>query len=141
PITRLSNGQLKKVIILRQIAKNIPRVLLLDYPFDGLDAESRRDLSNFLDDLATKLGIQLILVDHGHKLPAVISKRVVLHDIRIGNTGDAQPTTTPITGTSAKDSAAPQTNVEPLVEMRNLTIAYGNKVISSNLYWRINKGE
>ncbi len=140
PLTRLSNGQLKKVIILRQIAKNVPRILLLDYPFDGLDAESRRDLSNFFDDLATRLGIQLILVDHGHSLPSVISRRVVLHDFRIVKTEDVMPAITTTAGTRAKDSAA-QTNDEPVVEMRNLTIAYGNKEIISNLNWRINKGE
>ncbi len=141
PITRLSNGQLKKVIILRQVARNVPRLLLLDYPFDGLDAASRRDLSDFLDELATQLGIQLILVDHGPQLPAVISRRLVLSDFKIVQTENVLRPAIPAPAIGLKENAPAQGSDEAVVEMRNLTIAYGSKKIISNLNWRINKGE
>lgn len=141
-LTRLSNGQLKKVIILRQLAQNIPVFLLLDYPFDGLDAESRKDLSDFLDELVTQLGIQLILVDHGPALPKVINRRLTLKSFRIENIEDVSgvPAQAP-TPSALQKSVPPFTPGTPVVEMVDLTIAYGGKTIISNLNWQINKGE
>src|SRR5688572_18751534 len=36
-LTTLSNGQQKRIMILANLAKQIPKVLLLDYPFEALD--------------------------------------------------------------------------------------------------------
>ena len=139
PVTRLSNGQLKKVIILRQLATNIPRILLFDYPYDGLDAESRNDLNNFLDALANRFRIQIILVDHGHTLPGVINRRLMLDKFEIAEAGPVQSFSAKSSkGTISKDIAR---NDEPVVEMQKVTIAYGGKKIISDLDWRINKGE
>ena len=138
-VTRLSNGQLKKVIILRQLAKNIPRVLLFDYPFDGLDAESRIDLNTFLDALANRFGIQIILVDHGHTLPGVINRRLVLNDFQIAEAGPLHKISAEKSGT--RMSRNTDSNREPVVEMQKVTIAYGGRKIISDLDWRINKGE
>jgi molybdate transport system ATP-binding protein len=147
PLTRLSNGQLKKVVIMRQLVKNVPEVLLLDYPFDGLDSASRSDLSHFIDELAFRFGIQIIMVDHGHSLPSIINRRLVLKKFHIEKTenvsghhhrvdqADAQLSPPPA------GSKAAQPACSPVVEMQRLTIAYGGKEIISNLDWRINKGE
>lgn len=139
-ITRLSNGQLKKVIILRQLVRKIPRLLVLDYPFDGLDAESRKDLCLFLDDIATRYAIQIILTDHGMALPKVINRRMVLDNFSIRTCEPVE--------VSAADPPQPHlsrspviSNGQPIVEMRDLTISYGGKTIISRLNWRINKGE
>ena len=139
PVTRLSNGQLKKVIILRQLAKNIPKVLLFDYPFDGLDSESRQDLNNFLDALANRFGIQIILADHGHDFPGVINRRLVLDKFQIAETGPVQKI--PARRNTGVTSASIDRTGEPVVEMKKVTIAYGGKKIISDLDWRINRGE
>jgi molybdate transport system ATP-binding protein len=47
-VTRLSNGQLKKPLLLKILLAEIPRFLLLDYPFEGLNHGSRSDLCAFL---------------------------------------------------------------------------------------------
>lgn len=139
PLTRLSNGQLKKIIILRQLAKNIPRVLLFDYPFDGLDAESRKDLNNFVDALANRFGIQIILVDNGHALPGVINRRLVLDNFQVAEAGPLHKISAGRSGTHI--SRKIDSNSEPVVEMQKVTIAYSGKKIISDLDWRINKGE
>jgi molybdate transport system ATP-binding protein len=138
PVTRLSNGQLKKVIILRQLIKNIPRVLLFDYPYDGLDVESRHDLNNFLDELAIRFGIQIIIADHGEVLPRVINRKLVLRNFKVAEavivTDIDPPPALPKAGDTHRYG-------EPVVEMQDLTVAYNGKKIISNLNWRINKGE
>ena len=140
-ITRLSNGQLKKVVIMRQLVKNIPRFLLLDYPFDGLDAESRHDLSAFIDELAMKYHIQIVMVDHGWLLPKVINRRLVLSSFRI-NKIESIKWQQPVSNPEVIRQQAPKPREEePVVEMRDLTIAYSGNEIISGLNWRINKGE
>lgn len=139
PLTRLSNGQLKKVIILRQLAKNIPRVLLFDYPFDGLDAESRKDLNSFVDALANRFGIQIIVVDHGHTLPRVINRRLLLDNFQIAEAGPSHKISAGKSGTHISRNV--DSKCEPVVEMQKVTIAYSGKKIISDLDWRINKGE
>ena len=47
-LTRLSNGQLKKFLLLKSLLKGMPKLLLLDCPFEGLDHGSREDLCQFI---------------------------------------------------------------------------------------------
>ena len=140
-VTRLSNGQMKKVIILRQLMRDIPRLLLLDYPFDGLDAESRQDFNAFMDHIAVKLGIQVIIVDHGHALPSVMNRRLILNRFQIERIEDISPAPTTTPPRKPGTLAAKGTPATPVVEMQDLTIKYGDTKILSNLNWQINKGE
>ena len=47
----LSTGELRKVLLARAVSKN-PDVLILDRPFDGLDAKSRRSLMTVLEEVS-----------------------------------------------------------------------------------------
>ena len=137
-LTRLSNGQQKRVMILKNLAQQIPKVLLLDYPFEALDRQSRKDLAAFLDHIATKQGVQIILTDHDSELPLVINRKVVLHDFKIqSQSGIANPLSVARAQTR-NDSAS---SASPVVEMKQLTIQYGETIIIKNLNWTINKGE
>lgn len=140
PITRLSNGQLKKVIILRQLVRNIPTLLILDYPFDGLDAESRMDLCDFIDDIATRFGIHILLTEHGDSLPSVINRRLVLENFEIREIADIVPQRQ-VASIPPRTPGPIGSSGDPIVEMRNVTISYGGTTIISNLNWRIQKGE
>lgn len=140
PITRLSNGQLKKVIILRQLVRSIPRVLIMDYPFDGLDADSRKDLNRFLDDIAGRFAIQIVLTDHGHSLPSVINRRLVLGNFQVQQISAEIPDEA--SASPALSSAeSKHTDGEIVVDIQNLNIAYSGRKIISGLDWRIRKGE
>ena len=82
-VTRLSNGQLKKLLLLKILLAEIPQFLLLDYPFEGLDHESRSDLCDFLDFMATRYSIQIMMVDNDHHLPSVMNRRLTLEAFTI----------------------------------------------------------
>jgi molybdate transport system ATP-binding protein len=139
-LTMLSNGQQKRVMILKNLAQQIPKVLLLDYPFEALDQQSRKDLIHFLDTISINHGVQLILTNHDSELPSVMNRQLVLENLQIHSQGKFRPftTVTAITPKSKNDSHQPH---DPIVEMRDLTIQYGNTVIIKNLNWIINKGE
>jgi molybdate transport system ATP-binding protein len=137
-LSRLSNGQVKKMIILKQLLDTIPKVLLLDYPFEGLDVKSRTDLSEFLNHLALLHKIQLIITGHEHEqLPSVISKQIDLKtsEVRITDRlGNILPNI-------QNDSKPVRKATEPIVEFHDVTIRYGSNVIVENLTWIVNKGE
>ena len=67
----LSGGQKKKVAFAAVMALN-PEVLVLDEPFEGLDAKSREWLLPFLKDLKTA-GKTLIMATHNSSLVAEIT--------------------------------------------------------------------
>lgn len=139
-LTRLSNGQIKKVIILKQLLDSIPRILLLDYPFEGLDAGSRLDLSNFLDHLSSEQGVQLIVADHDDsRLLKSVSKIIQLDGPHVAILSRSESSTEPSVPTEIPSSKS--TSNEPVLEMRDLTIRYGKKEIISNFNWTIRKGE
>ena len=139
---RLSNGQLKKLLITRNLIKEIPRVLLLDYPFEGLDAGSRKDLCDFIDHIAAVYGIQIILVDHHHELPRAITRRLVLHEFKVKAIETITKDNSAISPFVAKAMNCHCGNSnEPVVEMKEVTIQYGKTKIIEKLNWKINKGE
>jgi molybdate transport system ATP-binding protein len=139
PVTRLSNGQLKKVLILQNLVLNIPKMLLLDYPFEGLDHQSRKDFIQFLDHLAVHDNVQLIIVDHHHHLPSVINRRLELAGFGIESIDDVTPSL--VSFPSVIHEIPARKNTETLVEMEEVTIRYGRKEIISKLNWTIRKGE
>jgi molybdate transport system ATP-binding protein len=139
-LTRLSNGQIKKVIVLKQLLDSIPKVLLLDYPFEGLDAESRVELSEFLDHLSYEHGVQLIVADHDDPLLlSSVSKVVHLDRASISIADRVRNNFLPESGETPVIIQSDQT--EPVVEMRDVTIRYGDKVIIDKLNWTIRKGD
>ena len=138
-LPRLSNGQFKKIIILKQLLDNLPKVLLLDYPFEGLDLNSRIELKEFLDHLATQHHIQLIIADHDHpQLPDAITKKI---ELSISKGLNSERKKNELNSIGMHANPAPIKETEPVVEMHNLKIQYGNTVILKNLNWKINRGE
>jgi molybdate transport system ATP-binding protein len=140
-ITQLSNGQVKKLIILKQLLDAIPKILLLDYPFEGLDEQSRVELRDFLDHLADVHHLQLIIADHDHPhLPKAITKKGIVMRDEIFVTDYAADAAIPVDEVPHPKPAVKYGTV-PVVEMEDVTIQYGDNVIIEKLTWRINRGE
>jgi molybdate transport system ATP-binding protein len=162
-IRTLSNGENRKLLIARALL-SAPKILILDDPFAGLDAGSRPYLAAAVTKLMLQ-GMQIILVAQrpeevipgiSHVLlirngrvamagareevltPARIrrftGKRKAIPEIRLpqGETGD--------TGVTLQ-KGVPNTNTDPLVEMRNIHVAYGEYVVFDGLNWTVRRGE
>lgn len=63
PVGALSGGQLQRVMIARALAPEA-RVLALDEPTVGIDAEGQRRLGELLQTLHAELGVTILLVSH-----------------------------------------------------------------------------
>jgi len=140
-ITRLSNGQLKKILLIQSLLHEMPRMLLLDYPFEGLDRKSREDLSRFIDFISVEYNIQIILADHHHHIPAVMNRRLTLDNFKIAEQSVIQ--VHHVTGVPKNKMPFESTlqDRQPVVEIKNLTIQYGDTVILDKFNWTIRYGD
>jgi len=140
-LTQLSNGQVKKIIILKQLLDAIPKVLLLDYPFEGLDVQSRIELRDFLNHITKIYTIQLIIADHEHPhLPSSINKKITIEKWGVTLT-NFEHTVHFLTEPPIERIESVKNQPMPVVELRNVTIQYGDTVIINKLNWKILEGE
>ena len=57
-----------------------PKLLLLDEPMAGMNAEEKEDMARFILDIHTRRGVTIILVEHDMKLVMDIADRIVVLD-------------------------------------------------------------
>ena len=72
----LSGGQRARVALMRTLLAT-PRVLLLDEPFNKLDAQLRQDFRRFVFDHASDRGLPILLVTHDEADAAAAGGRVI----------------------------------------------------------------
>ena len=83
----LSFGEMRKILTLRAIVHE-PELLLLDEPFDGLDAAAKTDFARALEQIARR-GTQLVVVTHHlADLPRCITHGLFLARGRIVAAGE-----------------------------------------------------
>ena len=82
PWWQLSTGQQRAVLFVRAIVK-APPLLILDEPFQGMDAATADRLRTWLDTHLTPDQTLLMVTHHEGELPACVSKRLVLSGGRV----------------------------------------------------------
>ncbi|UCG03812.1 MAG: ABC transporter ATP-binding protein [Candidatus Heimdallarchaeota archaeon] len=82
PTHELSTGMAKKLQLLKITLPNLPRLVLLDEPFTGLDVENRQFIKNIISN--RKVGTTVIICSHDfHSISQVCSKVYYLEKGRI----------------------------------------------------------
>ena len=146
----LSSGELRKFQLIKTLLAN-PKTLFLDNPFIGLDAEARKQLNTLLYSLAKNQNIQLYLLlaksddipdyadeivrfpqDEIVRFPQDECKSELVHHTDIE--ADFSTLVSEIPSTPAYTSPV-------VIDMRNVSIRYGERTILSNLNWQVKKGE
>ncbi|MCE5262104.1 MAG: ATP-binding cassette domain-containing protein [Deltaproteobacteria bacterium] len=150
----LSNGEVRKLLIARALLPS-PKLLILDDPFAGLDAGSRRSLADAVTRLMEE-GTQILLVaQRPEEVMPGISHVLLIQDGRVALTGKRAEVLTParVELLQGKGEAAaplepprlvktmPLPPGEPLVEMKNVHVAYGETVVLDGLNWTVRRGE
>ena len=83
-IILLSSGELRKLKLACSLVGR-PRVLMIDNPFVGLDAETRAGLSALLEDIISQQSLQLILIlSRAQDIPSVITHVIEMDHGRAG---------------------------------------------------------
>ena len=154
-IVLLSSGELRKLQLVATLLAQ-PRVLILDNPFIGLDADSRDYLRNVLATLAQRQALQILLVlSKTDDIPDFITHVVEVKDLHV------QPKVTLAHYLATKPQRPSQVlpahlqqailqlpyniyKVEPspeVIRMNKVSIVYGNRTILKDLDWVVGKGE
>ena len=146
-IITLSSGELRKFQIARALLAK-PRVLILDNPFIGLDAQTRDLLSDLLARLASSWKIMIILVmSRWEDLPSFINR--VIH---IGDT-ESEVSFTSINNKIEDAILAlpvkeyPQGGFFPsepgscILKFNNISIRYDTRTILKDFSWTVHEGE
>ena len=152
PMRFLSNGETRKILIARALMRK-PELLILDEPFDGLDTGSREQLESFLGVLIGE-GVHLILVTHRtDEIIREVSHVLSVKDCRVLWQGEREEVLTaealatlygsddPPAASPIVPSSTPAGNQEPLVELKNVTVRYGEVVALQDLDWTMRRGE
>ncbi|PCI29771.1 MAG: ABC transporter ATP-binding protein [SAR324 cluster bacterium] len=79
PVATLAYGIRKRVELARALALE-PKLLLLDEPSAGLNAEEKEELRFQIHDIRTVLGVTILLIEHDIKLVMEISHHILALD-------------------------------------------------------------
>jgi molybdate transport system ATP-binding protein len=151
PLIQLSNGENKRLQLAEALLSD-PAILILDNPFIGLDTEGRQTLYTIIDEI-TRNNIHIILITTPHELPVCITHIGVLENnsisffpkeqyyaqAQVKNTAISPPI---LDREHLREIAKPENaGFSFAVQMRNVSIQYGNKKILNSINWEVRKGD
>lgn len=149
PLIQLSNGENKRLQLVKALSLN-PAIILLDNPFIGLDAEGRNTLHTILSNII-KEGIHIVLITSPYEIPACITHIAVLENGSFVWQGPKEQY--PADELHTKNSSnplpeilqqIPKSNLPGFtnaVNIKNVTVKYGDKTILNNINWTVKRGE
>jgi molybdate transport system ATP-binding protein len=157
PIRFLSTGEMRKVLMARALLKS-PQLLILDEPFCGIDAQARVSLIDIIQALAVK-GLPFILITHRlEDLLPTISHIMLLKDGEVIRQGTRDEVLKPEVLSGLYDGKETDAlslidreyhainepgggDADYLIDMKNVTVRYGETVILDRLNWSVKRGE
>ncbi|MCB0475374.1 MAG: ATP-binding cassette domain-containing protein [Flavobacteriaceae bacterium] len=142
PIALMSGGEQKK-LLLNHLLQQDPGFLVLDSPFDNLDAASQLDLEDKLDALSTKIPIILIVRRKKDILPFV-SEMLSYEEgtfkplKKMGPDKSSDPEI--YKGTVPLPLEEQTYSKEVLIAFNNIAVSYGNSSVLKDINWIIKPG-
>jgi len=154
-IILLSSGELRKFKLASSLFTD-PRVLIMDNPFIGLDAETRDQLKELLATLSEERQLQIILVlSKSDEIPEFITHVVEVREMRVlpKITRETYLQSRPpfptrlLSDKKAQEILNMPTNQlaaatsQEVIRFNNVSIRYGSRTILKDLTWTVNQGE
>lgn len=139
-IITLSSGELRKFQLTKTLFAD-PRLLIMDNPFIGLDAETRDQLRELLRTLATERDMELMLVlSKTDDIPEYVTDVRWFPEKTEGPDGPvlAAEKREAILSLPAHDN---DYQCQRVIDMRHVTIRYGKRTILRDLDWTVMNGE
>ena len=138
-IITLSSGELRKFQLTKTLFSN-PKLLIMDNPFIGLDAETRDQLRNLLKQLAEERNMDIMLVmSKTDDIPNYVSE--------IKWFGKQTPVPSHVLSDTQREAilSLPYTDndydCQHVIDMKNVSIRYGERTILKDLNWTVRNGE
>ena len=160
-IITLSSGELRKFQLTKTLFAN-PRLLIMDNPFIGLDAETRDQLKDLLLLLAKERDMEIMLVlSKTDDIPAFVSKVIEIKEGAEDSEYSEYSEYSEVSAYYAQQEAVPahvlsdekrqalldlpyhdnDYQCQRVVAMKQVTIRYGERTILKDLDWTVMNGE
>ena len=149
-IISLSSGELRKFQLTRALMA-MPRVLILDNPFIGLDSSTREQLADLLGTLADSMKLLIILVlPRLDILPSFITHIIPVDGLDILPKMPVEdflssPLYTSLTSSEyspcGSTPLATSESRSEIIRLNSVTIRYGDRTILRDLDWVVHEGE
>ena len=146
----LSSGELRKFKLAASLFTN-PKVLIMENPFIGLDAQTRDQLKELLAMLALEHGLQIILVlAKTDEIPNFITHIVEVKEMRVlpkfsrSEERGVRRENTPTADIPLQCNLTPHSTLltpQEIIHFNHVTIRYGERIILKDLDWTVRKGE
>lgn len=153
-IILLSSGELRKFQLVRTLLAS-PRVLIMDNPFIGLDAETRLQLTQLLQTISSQQSLQVILLlSKTDDVPEFITHVVEVCNMVCGpkitrlewqKINDLRPVThldNERRNAILSIPASPNDyDANEVISMRDVMVRYGERIILKGLNWQVMNGQ
>lgn len=142
-LIELSSGEHKKLQLVQALWLR-PQLLIIDEPFTGLDKQSRANLLDIFNKVADK-GTTLVLITNDVQLPSCINRFAEIEDGQLKVVESAQD----FSQDDARErkplpyflQQEPEIINQTMVELKNVSVRYGDKVVLKNVSWTVKAGE
>ncbi|WP_205945152.1 ATP-binding cassette domain-containing protein [Pedobacter psychrodurus] len=142
-LIELSSGEHKKLQLVKALWLK-PQLLIIDQPYTGLDAASRKNLNTLLEQITAE-GVQLILICNDLEFPASIDCFAEIIDGQIVTSFSREIGDLPLEIHKKKIPAflkeSPIYSSTDIVKMVDINISYGEKQVLRNINWEVKAGE
>ncbi len=148
-----STGEMRKTLLVRALLSE-PALLILDSPLDGLDLASQQAMQEAIDELLAGDRSLLLLCRQLEDVPAGVSHLLVLDEGRVLCSGDRETVLArgdvrdlmqpPLPPLGALPAPAPRSYTVPdgpLLDLRDVSVAYGELQVLQGLHWRFERGQ
>ena len=137
-LIHISSGQRKRLQLAIAITKR-PKVLMLDFPYTGMDVPTRKEMNIWLEQVSNFYNIKLIIAANQSDLPSYITERIELKGTRTVDEDMARSALSSLRRLwkNQKDVS----NFKNVIHMAGVELGYGDHSILRSLNWHVSKGE
>ncbi len=139
----LSSGEQKKAL-LKHILNDIPDFVILDNPFDNLDTDSQEELAKLLERISSETTVIQILSRRKDLLPFIThyaslkKSDLLIHENPVSASLNKSA---PSLGNIPAPLHIWEYGPKVLVDLKNVTVQFGDKMVLDAIDWKIQKGE
>jgi molybdate transport system ATP-binding protein len=153
----LSSGEMRRTLIARVLLMK-PKVVVLDNPYEGIDADSRRIVRDIVSDLLSASAHLILLTRQVDEIPATITHVLLLEQghvtaigtrasvlssaaaVRLSDNSTAADVQRPLPRADTPTDAGID-DAEPLIELRQVHARYGDVPVLEAIDLRLGRGE
>lgn len=142
-VKQLSHGETRKLLLARAVLRG-PRLLVLDNPFGGLDVDFRAELRAILDQLVRGGTALVMTTARAQEIPGCITHQLRIDDCRMVARGRHTAVDDEVGPDGRQPSPlapSPVPGAETIVELRSVTVRYGESLILDQVNLTVRKGE